>query len=82
MLASLLVACAHRPVSDLEHLPDTTVAVSCGEISLDEARKIASVATEESEPDWLQIVQWYTAPDFHRLVELAERGVDVRPRSA
>ncbi|MFZ5477761.1 MAG: HNH endonuclease [Myxococcota bacterium] len=53
--------------------------MACGEISLDEARRIASVATEDSEEDWLRIVQWYTPPDFARLVELADHGVPIRP---
>ncbi|MFZ5481436.1 MAG: HNH endonuclease signature motif containing protein [Myxococcota bacterium] len=70
---------AKKLVEALEPLPDTSAAVACGEISLDEARKIASVATEETEEDWLKIVPWYTPPDFARLVELASRGVDIRP---
>ncbi|MFZ5479944.1 MAG: HNH endonuclease [Myxococcota bacterium] len=70
---------ARKLVDDLKELPDTQVAVACGEISLDEARKIASVATADSEEDWLGIVQWYTPPDFARLVELADRGEPVRP---
>jgi hypothetical protein len=66
-------------VDALEHLPDTTVAVVSGEITLDEARRIASVASEEDEAEWVQTILWYTPPDVARLVELASRGVPILP---
>jgi hypothetical protein len=73
---------AARLVAALDHLPDTTVAVLSGEISLDEARKIASVASEEDEAEWIQTILWYTPPDVARLVELASRGVPILPIAA
>jgi hypothetical protein len=66
-------------VRSLEMLPDTTEAVVTGEISLDEARRIGTIASDEDEGDWLELARWYTAPDFARLVELASRGVPVVP---
>ena len=44
---------------------------------MDEARHIASIATEDTEEEWLRTLPWYTPPDFARLVELAARGVPV-----
>jgi hypothetical protein len=70
---------AKRLVESLEALPDTAAAVACGEITLDEAKRIASVATEDTEEEWLKTLPWYTAPDFARLVELAARGVPILP---
>jgi hypothetical protein len=68
---------AARLTQALDDLPDTAEAVATGQISLDHARKIASIACEEDEADWLQLDLWYTRPDFARLVELASRGVPI-----
>jgi hypothetical protein len=73
---------AARLVEALDHLPDTAVAVISGEITLDEARRIASVASEEDEAEWIQTILWYTPPDVARLVELASRGVPILPIAA
>jgi hypothetical protein len=70
---------AAKLVASLDELPDTAEAVACGQIPLDHARKIASIACEEDEADWLQLEPWYTRPDFARLVELASRGVPIVP---
>jgi hypothetical protein len=52
---------AKKLVESLDGLPSTSAAVACGEITLDEARKIASVATEDTEDEWLKTQPWYTA---------------------
>jgi hypothetical protein len=68
---------AKRLVESLDALPDTAAAVVWGEITLDDARKIASDATEDTEEEWLKTRPWYTEPDFSRIVELASRGVPI-----